>query len=253
MRSLAALTILCALFGCVEEQRYAVENKSLAVTVNTPAAYEDDDGNQFFVVERTFSLPISTPSDSTLNKLAQESQGMNLPFPRLPWVERADIEILIDYTLANLGDTELSAGIRLDGINEFNIYTPGIEDFHQWEYSVLLGPKERVTGTISELQMDEVAIDLATVVNGAPNSNEVVHFLSQSQHDKRVRRYIPKVVPALVAMRFGLITGQAANVVLEISVRVQDHGNRVAERGEKSWELPMPMPFVPVVPMDEEG
>jgi hypothetical protein len=238
----------CVLSGCLEEQRYVVENKSLAITASTPVAFVDDDDNPFWVVERSFELPISPPSDTMLNALAMKAQGMNLPFPRMPWVEREDLELQVDYTLANLDDSAKVVGIRVDGVSEFFAYTPGIEDFHQWERIIALGPRQRVTGSITELEMDEVAIDLATVVNGAPNSNEVVHVLSQSSLDTRIKQYIPEVIPGLVAMRFGLITGQMGNVVLELSVRAQDHGDRLAERGETRWPLPMPMPFVPVVP-----
>jgi hypothetical protein len=48
------------------------------------------------------------------------------------------------------------------------------------------------------------------------------------------------------------MTNEAANVALEISVRAQDHGDRVPKRGEKLWMLPDPTPFVPVVPEEEE-
>jgi hypothetical protein len=248
MRALLFLTIACALGGCLEEQRYVVENKDLAITADMPPAYTDDDDNPFWVVERTFTMPFTPPRDETLAALTQEAQGMNLPFPRMPWVKRKDIELQVDYTLANLDDREKVVGIRVDGQNEFFVYTPGIEDFHQWERLVQLGPKQRVSGTITEREMDEIAVDLDTVVNGAPNSNEVVHFLSQYNRDPRIKRYVPKVQPGLVGMRFGLITGQMGNVVLEVSVRAQDHGGRLAERGKKHWELPTPMEFVPIVP-----
>ncbi len=252
MRRLTATLLVLSLGGCLlEEQRYVVENEAVALTEDTPVAFVDEDDNEFFVVQRRFEFPISRPTDGQLMSLSQEAQGMNLPFARLPWVERDDVELVVDYTLANLGTTTLVAGITLDGESEFFAYTPGQEDFHQWERRVELGPRKRVTGSITELEMDEVAIDLATVVNGAPNSNLVVQFQSQSGRDPRVAAYVPKVVPALVALRFGLITNQAANVVLEVSVRAQDHGKRIAARGETRWDLPVPMDFVPVVPEEE--
>jgi hypothetical protein len=245
MRGALALMLLT---GCVlEEQRYVVENEAVALTAGTPAAFEDEDDNQFFVVERRFGLPLEVPSDAALARLAGDAR----PFPRFPWVQRDDLELVVDYTLANLDDTTLVAGITLDGENEFFAYAPGQEDFHQWERRIQLGPRQRVTGSISELEMDEVAIDLATVVNGAPNSNQVVQFQSQSGRDPRIKQFVPKVVPGLVGLRFGLVTNQAGNVVLELSVRAQDHGGRLAERGDASWEPPAPVDFAPVVPEEE--
>jgi hypothetical protein len=88
-------------------------------------------------------------------------------------------------------------------------------------------------------------------VNGALNSNEVVHFSSQSSTDSRNSQYVPSVIPGLVGLSAGIMTSKAADVVLEISVRVQDHGDRAAPRGKKRWELPEATPFVPIVPEEE--
>jgi hypothetical protein len=235
--------------ACVlEEQRYAIENESVALTADTPPAFFDDDDNPFFVVQRRFGLPITRPSDPALAALNVPAA----PFPRKPWVERDDLELTVDYVIANLDNARTIATVTLDGENEFFAYAPGEEDFHQWERRIELGPRQRVSGSITELEMDEVAIDLATVVNGAPNSNQVVYFESQSGRDPRIKRYIPKLVPGLVGLRLGIITNQAGNVVLEISVRAQDHGDRLAERGKASWDPPAPMEFVPVVPEEDE-
>lgn len=245
------LTGSCAALagGCVEEQRYAIENQSVALTENTAPAFVTDDDDEIFIVTRAFELPISPPKNSDMSKLMRTQAE---PFPRAPWVDHNDLELQLDYTLANQGDTEVLAGIILNGQNEFNLYTPGPLDFNQWERSFALGPKERVHGTVTELEMDEIAVDLATVVNGAPNSNQVVQFQSQSGRDPRVREFIPKRVPGLVGITAGIMTTAAANVVLEISVRVQDHGDRLAKRGQKAWMLPEPEPFVPVVIEDDE-
>jgi hypothetical protein len=250
----SSIIALCLLSACLlEEQRYVLENKELAVTADTAPAYQDQNGNNFYVVEHTFDLPITRPSDQVLQMLGQRAQGQKLPFPRWPWVEQADVEYEVDYVLANLDNAPVVANVSLDGANEFFVYTPGQEDFHQWEQRIALGPKERKTGTISELEMDEVAIDLATVVNGAPNSNQIVQYQSQSGRDTRNKKYIPKVIPGLVRLVFGItMSGAAHNVVLEVSVRAQDHGDRVPSRGEPHWQLPAPMAFVPVVPEEDQ-
>jgi hypothetical protein len=246
--------VVCGLLlasACVEEQRYAIENQAVALTADAAPAAMDDDDNPIFIVTRDFQLPITPPKDRQLAELTRDAQGKNLPFPRLPWVERKDMELQLDYTLANQSSQPVLASVIINGRNEFNVYTPGPEDFNQWERRFQLAPKQRVHGTVTELEMDEIAIDLATVVNGAPNSNQVVQFQSQSGRDARVQPYIPAVIPGLVGLTAGIQTGVAADVVLEISVRVQDHGSRVAARGQQRWELPDPTPFVPVVPEEE--
>jgi hypothetical protein len=247
--ALGAATILPA---CVEETRYAIERKSVEMEADAEPAFVNENDDPVFVAQRRFGLQITAPQQGDLDRLGQGAQGMDLPFPRLPWLEREDLEIQVDYALENHGTTKLSALIFLDGINEFHAYRPGPEDFHQWERRIELEGGERVSASITELEMDEIAIDLATVVNEAPNSNLVVQFQSQSTRDPRVKKYIPKVVPGLVAFRMGLQTGEAAALELRVSVRVQDHGGRIAARGEEAWELPQPADFVPIAPEEDQ-
>jgi len=92
-----------------------------------------------------------------------------------------------------------------------------------------------------------VTVDLATVVNGAPNSNEIVYFESQSALDPRAQAYIPPIIPALVGVRMGLRTLQPSRLVLELSVRVRDVDDRIVADGEAPWEPPKAAPFVPVM------
>ena len=249
---MSAREILLACVGllassCVEEQRYAVMNEQVEMIGNEAPAFFNDDDEPVFVVDRRFEFQIEPPSDARLQQLTDGVQGTNLPFPRLPWVEDSDIDLQLDYSIENRGTARIVVDVILDGINEFHEYTPGPEDFSQWERRIALEPGERVSGSVSEFEMSEIAVDLATVVNGAPNSNLVVQHLSQSTRDERVQPYIPPVIPGLVGVRAGIRSGQAQPLVLELSVRVQDHGDRVPSRGQPRWELPTPMAFTPVV------
>jgi hypothetical protein len=247
------MAIVVPLCACVViEERYLVENEAVAMSSDVAPAFVNEDDEPIFVVDRRLEFPIRRPKANTLESLTQAANGMMLPFPRLPWVEREDMELRLDYVLANLENRPVNVGIQINGFNEFHEYAPGPVDFNQWEKRYLLAPKQRVTGTITELEMDEIAIDLATVVNGAPNSNQVVQFQSQSGRDPRVKRFVPTIVPALVGVRAGINSGEAAKVVLEITVRGQDLGDRLPARGEASWELPVPMLFAPIVPDEDE-
>ena len=234
--------------GCVEEQRYHVVDETVQLTADAQPAYVTEDDEPVYRVDRAFSLRLTAPSSAALTRLAAEAQGRMLPFPRLPWVTLHDLDLQLDWALTNEGSVPLVAMITLNGVNEFHYYAPGPENFHQWERRVAVAPGQRVHGSVTELELDEVAIDLATVVNGAPNSNLVVEARSQSSRDERVRAFIPAVIPGLVGIRAGLETGAAVPLTLELSIRVQDHGDRAAKRGEARWEIPAAQPFVPVVP-----
>jgi hypothetical protein len=251
-RRLSAIFLFASLAACgIDEQRYVVENETVSLTEDAAPVFIDDEDNALYLVERRFEFPIEPPGPRALQTLTARAQGMMLPFPRWPWVEHDDFELTLDYALANMEDRPITAGIAINGANEFFEYAPGPEDFHQWERRIELSPKERVTGSIRALEMDEIAIDLATVVNGAPNSNQVVQFQSQSGRDARIKRYIPATIPGLIALRAGVFSTEAAHVVLELSVRVKDRGDRLVKRGEERWEQPTPTLFVPIVPEEE--
>ena len=65
--------------------------------------------------------------------------------------------------------------------------------------------------------------------------------------DPRSKKYIPAVIPGLVAVRLGLRTNQAANLLLEASIRVRDVGDKLADQDEPHMRIE-PEPFDPVLP-----
>jgi hypothetical protein len=256
---LALALALASTAACAEERRYVGDGvHSVAITEDTAAAAETEEG-ALYIVERRIDLPISNPAESVYADLQQGAEGRGLPFPRLPWVERGDVEVQIDFTLSSLDDQTHNVGVIVNGYNEFHEYVPGvieIEDepvpeFSQWESYKQLGPGQRIVGTIREDELDEVAVDLATVVNGAPSSAEVVYFENHSAEDPRTRPFIPSVVPALVGVRIGLIAFEPAVVMLEVTIRVRDvHGDKLVEDDEVAM-TPMPAEFMPVTEEDE--
>lgn len=253
------------LLGCQSEATFIDDGTvSFAMTTETPALVETDEAS-LFLVEYRIELPIRNPSDAEMQK-RRDDIGMydSLPFDRLPWVGRDDLAIELDYTIANIDDTQHdSVAVIVNGFNEFDEYVPGftidedevIVDYSQWERVYDLEPLERKTFTVREEQFDEVAADLATVVNGAPNSNQVVYFDNQSQHDPRSRMYLPEVIPGLIGLRLGIrATGGegavAPNIVVEATVRVRQVNRRLVEDDE-TLLLVTPELFQPVVPVEE--
>ena len=223
-----------------------------AITQDTPAFFVGEDAS-FFLVEQRIELTIERPTDAEMTDLGARAP---VPFPRRPWVEKGDYAIEIDWALVNLDDQEHQVLVRFNGINEFHEYVPGVQegeeeiipDYSQWERSVALAPFERRSGTVREAELEEVAVDLATVVNGAPNANQIVHPENHSASDPRSQQYIPEVIPALVGVRAGLAMAgeRAGNVVIELTVRVRDEADKIAEPDE-AWDLPTPAPFAPPV------
>lgn len=248
IRLVTIAVLLGTLLGCLQEQRYHVVDAAVEMTADTPVFFVTEDDDEVFRVDAPFSLRITPPSERALAALSEPPATDYAPFVRRPWVMRDDLTLQLDYAVENRAMDPVVVTVTLNGINEFHYYAPGPENFHQWERRVSLAPGERVHGTLTGLELDEIAVDLATVVNGAPNSNLVVDARSQSDRDPRVAPYIPKLVPGLVGVRAGLETNRALPLRLELTIRGSDHHDRAAKRGERAWTLPEPQPFTPIVP-----
>ncbi|MAQ13386.1 MAG: hypothetical protein CMN30_01100 [Sandaracinus sp.] len=253
-------TAAVLLGGCADHD-YVGEDPlyQFAITESTPAFFVGED-ESFFLVEERIELTLEPPTDADMASLNAEAPA---PFPRRPWAEQGDYALEIDWALINLDDQAHRVLVRFNGINEFNEYVPGVSegeeeilpDLSQWERTIELGPFERRSGTVREAELEEVAVDLATVVNGAPNANQIVHPDNHSSSDVRSQLYIPAVIPALVGVRAGLGVmgegvegpegaGAGANVVMELTIRVRDEDDKITDP-EDAWMLPVPVPFMP--------
>lgn len=235
--------------ACIQEESYVGEAGfySFAMTTDTPPFVMAEE-NSLYILETRVELPITIPTPEELAELGMQAPA---PLPRMPWVGRRDLVIEIDLSVTNLMDEEREVGVSLNGISEFHEYVPGFEivddeavpNFNGWEHSLALGPHETWNQTIQTAELDEVAVDLATIGNMAPNPNMIVYFENQSAHDERAAPYIPSVIPGLVGFRLGLFAFAASNIVVEASVRVIDDNSRLADPEEPMdwWELPAPM------------
>lgn len=255
MRARAGLIVCCWLGACATEPQYLGEGKlyQLALTNDTAPALQTEDG-ALFIVETHAWLPVRTPSAAERAALNVSGDAAK-PFPRLPWVARDDIPMQVDFTLTNLDNVKHNIDVLLNGANEFHEYFPrvivdeqqAIPLHSQWEKRYDLGPKQRISETVREEELDEMAVDLATVVNGAPNSDEIVYFENNSATDKRAQPYIPKVIPGIVGVRLGLLATEQSNVFLEASVRVRDEADKLVSDGAQPMQL-NPQRFDSVVP-----
>ena len=265
--SLAALAIVssASLTACNADRRYVSPDGSATWQLAFPpdaAPFFTGEEITVFLVEQRIELPVRAPTDEEFGALGEGDAAEFTPYARRPWARRGDYELEIDFTLSNLAEERQRIAVTINGINEFHEYMPGVAvvgddqvvDFSGWERTYELDPGERIHVTIREEELDEVAVDLATVVNGAPNSNQIVFFQNHSAHDARSQMYIPPIVPALVGVRLGMRieAGEdamtAPPAALEATVRVRDPEDKIVSAGEESWELPEPALFAPVTP-----
>ncbi len=266
MRRVRAIVILAAALaavaltavGCVPEQRYVAADGggpwAIAIDENTPPFFMSRDGT-LYILEQRIEIPYRQP---TQQERAAESHigNMQIPWSHLPWLTRGDVEIQIDYTISNLDTANgASVAVTVNGFNEFQEYNPGVEvvdnkivpDYSGWERTIHLDPGARYSGTVRQEQLDEVATDLATVVNGAPNANLVLHPNSQSALDPRVQAYIPDVIPELLGVRMGMRAqgDTPPKLLLEMTVRVTDVRGVLVQGDAQPWTQPTPALFGP--------
>lgn len=248
----AAALAVCGLCACSAEPQYLGEGKlyQLALTNDTAPALQTEDG-ALFIVETHAWLPVRTPNDEERARL----NGPSKPYARHPWVTRDDIPVQVDFSLTNLDNSPHNIDVILNGANEFHEYFPrvvvdeeqAIPLHSQWEKRYDLAPLQRLAATVREEELDEMAVDLATVVNGAPNSDEIVYFENNSATDTRAKPYIPKLIPGIVGVRLGLRSTEMANVFLEATVRVRDEADKLVSDGERPMQF-NPQRFETVVP-----
>jgi hypothetical protein len=260
------------LTGCHMEQRYLTPEGGtvfqLGMAPDTPALVMTEEA-ALYSVEMDVPFPIRPPTDAEMAALEGEAVA---PFERAPWVRRGDYEVTIELTVTNLETERVTASATINGMNEFTRYVPGftvdeeavIVDFSQWEHTWSLRPGERVSITVREEQLDEAAVDLASVINGDACSaiaNEIVYFQNQSASDPRSQMCMPAMIPALDGVVLGLrtesvVTGtdamgmettRPAGLALEASVRIRDVRDRIQGAGQPEWELPVPVPFTPPI------
>ncbi len=266
-RSAIALVLMLAAISCGDDRVYVGDDKlyQIAITKTTAPVFQGRD-SALYMVETRLSLPVRKPTQADLRDLQSGVHNYpKLPFPRLPWVERGDLETTVDFTLENLDTAAHDVDVTVNVANEFDEYFPGIQIVEEdatplhanWERRYSVPAKSRVSRTVREEDLDEAAVDLATVVNGAPNSDEVVYFENKSVSDPRSMKYIPAVIPGLVALRLGLRTlvalrlglrtTEAPPILLEATVRVRDAGGKLAAAGEPVMQT-HPKTFRPILP-----
>jgi len=249
----AALSLLLASSGCngAGEQRTL---PSVQVAMDRNVAPIFDDGElTLYEVRVGNQLPILAPKPS--ERAALDAEVVE-PYGRRPWVETDDIGVQLSWTITNLDDEAHTVELLIDPWNEFGKYFPGLQviDAEEGEFLPNLsgfdylyvvegkdkGAGSRRHGTITFDEMDEMARDFGTVMSliadppPAPEEGEspivayVNHafaFQNHSDRDPLVRRWVPKVVPALTGFDVGLRTREPAAIAIEVVAEVIDRGS----------------------------
>ena len=276
VRMLGVAALGLALAGCGEEEETrTLQPQVLGMTSQIGSIYDDGEMT-LYEVKMPVAFPIKAPTQAEQNALNASPVA---PYPSKPWVTTDDVKVQISWTLTNLDPDTHAVELLIDPWNEFGRYWPGLAlvDADDGEFQPNLsgidilmelpgtdsGRSSRRRGTFTFQDMNELAIDFATVMNiiatappPDPNAeydqsvtlvNHAFAVENKSYNDLLVKGYIPSVVPALIGIDAGLRTREPANIALEIVVEVVDLGSeRVIKRDEKDAVIPEPTNFITV-------
>jgi len=255
--------------GCgSQETSRNLDTEQVGLTPEVPPIFEDDE-SQLFEVKRGLQFPILAPT--TAQQAALNAETVE-PYGRKPWITNKDVKVQLTWTISNLDEQQHVVEMLIDPWNEFGRYYPGMNlvnaDEEEFKpnfsgidrYYVLegkgAGASSRRHGTCTFDDMNEMAIDFATVQNmikfppPLPNGaqadpeemadplptyvNHAFNFINHSYDDPLVAPYIPAVIAGLTGVDFGFRTTEKATIALDIQIEVVDLGEgRVQEAGSK--------------------
>jgi hypothetical protein len=268
---LAASAVLCA---CNDDTQHLDPLSVAMVNDGTLTPVYDDNELTIYEAKTSLLLPIKAPAPAQLDALENPTTDTD-PFARAPWVQQSDVQIQVTWTLSNLDDDDHDVWLMLDPWNEFGRYEPAIHmdgdravrDLSGIDMLFLVpGVKSknkgdtgsRVVGTITFDDMDELALDFATVFkilkDAAPVENadgteddprsrlvnNAFNVRDRTYNSPLLAPYRPLVVPGLVGFDYGVRTSEPANVAVEIVVELRDREQRVARGGQTTDLLAAP-------------
>ena len=257
VRPIATALVLGGLTGCRAPAYFdGVER----LVLDAAATADQDAGHPVvgtFVQSETW-LDFRPPTDEELLELRPEGATLDA---YVPWIERDDLDISVQWTLRNESDRVLPrVFVTLDGANEFFDYNPladyglaGGADAQEPVFPTLLGftpfelePGEVRRGEFPEYDVTEAMYDLDVMSRycGGPFA-----LLYNRHEDEAVgTEMLPDdaTLAGLVMLRISV--GATGPVSLEYAIRVRDHDSILfdARRDDLRFE-PMPDPFTPAL------
>ncbi len=262
--ALSFVALLCVGCGSGDHEE-SLPTIQVGMTEAVAPIYDDGEMT-IYEVKKGVPFPILQPSAAARDALNRTNVE---PYGRQPWVTTDDIDVQVTWTISNLDNEPHVIEMLVDPWNEFGRYYPGLQltDAENEEFMpnlsgidkrYPLGPKSsgeasRVHGTYTFADMQEMAIDFATVMNLIANpppteddeedptvtlTNHAFHWQNRSYKDLLTQAWVPKVVAGLTGIDIGFRTGEPANMAIEVAIEIVDkNGKRVRREGEENKTL----------------
>jgi hypothetical protein len=232
---------------------YLAENRALETRAPTGMQ------NGYQADSDLFVLPVRNPTPAEQQTLDAEQTQLMLPMP-VPWAQKSDFDIEIEYTVKNLDDAANQAFVTLVGGNEFGDYDPAMyvdpranaeqqtpPPPLQGGTPINLDPNQTLNGVFREDQLGESSIDLEAITR-YPSADgvratpfEVIEHLSTVSQIGLDGVPPGDVTPMMV--RFLITLSSSGHVALDYVVRVRDHSDKLA-----SATIDLATLYVPTAP-----
>jgi len=271
MAPVLTLAILAALTaGCGgDNHQESLPILQVGMTKDVAPIYDDGE-TKIFEVKKGVQFPILQPDPATEQQLGQKDTE---PYGRMPWIKVDDVDVQVSWTISNLDDEQHVVELLVDPWNEFGRYYPGLQLTNRDEGKYLpnfsgidkryivpgrgAGDASRVHGTYTFTDLQEMATDLATVMDiksppQAPGggddemedatvtyTNHAFEWQNRSFDDLLVQPWVPSTIAGLTGLDLGFRTEEPATIAIEVEVEVVDkRGDRVKRDGDKGSLLP---------------
>jgi hypothetical protein len=262
------LTLLASLSAACGDREKEESLPPVQVGMTKAVAPIYDDGEmQIYEVKKGVAFPILAPDDQTRRELGQMEVE---PYGRYPWVTIEDIGVQVSWTISNLDDEEHVVELLVDPWNEFGRYYPGLQltdadneefmpNFSGIDRRYIVegkgsGEKSRKFGTYTFSDLEEMAIDLATVMNIIADppeaeseeedprvtfANHAFDWQNRSYEDLLIAYWVPGTIAGLTGLDLGFRTYEPATVAIEVAIEIVDkNGKRIREEDDDSPLLP---------------
>ena len=254
VRAAAAIAVALGLAGCMNDPAY----------FPGPAALEVD--GQGMEAKQTLQLVFRTPAAS--EETARQNLSAKLGYP-VPWLREDRVHLELLYTITNLGDTEASFLLNIDGASEFvrfdedavaaafvaaNMKAPSPRGLFQVRPPAqALAPGQVLQGTILEDDFREMELDLDAMGRWmAPNFPAVLLYRSDANGAQTAATNALEYAmtpPSLIRPALWEITprfNSTQPMRCDFLVRVRDDDGRLWENGDAQF-MPDPTTYAPTI------
>jgi hypothetical protein len=264
LRRLPALVLLvplgaAALAACGPSEPVYIDPSPRAVEFDPMAMMGDASAVS------TVRLPVRLETTAQNLERQRVAMALGLTVDQVPQARRDDYEVSIEWTVKNLSDTEGTATINVLGASEYFLYDPTAFQLDPRDplppplaggIPVVVPASGEVSGVIREDQIAEAAQDWDAISRaGVVAQNALLTQWPTDDVDGGMGGELMTIpssaVAALVELDVTLVADQ--HMVLEYTMRVREHGSRLApfESNQGALVAPSTAVFTPPPPPPE--